>query len=60
MSEHASALHAADVRSWFSDQEWSEFQTEDKLAGGTVVCLMAGIFTIGLVLYSIVAIVVGA
>jgi len=40
----------------FPDAEWQEFRQLDKRAGGTIVVLMASIFTTGLCLYTIVAI----
>ena len=46
----------ADLDNLFSDHEWREFRIEDKKAGTAVVMLMLGIFGVGLVLYSIVAI----
>ncbi len=42
----------------FSDKEWKEFRDDDAHAGAAVVCLMAGIFTIGLMLYSTIALIV--
>lgn len=39
----------------FTHEEWEQFRTSDKGAGKSVVLLMGGIFTVGLVLYSIVA-----
>jgi hypothetical protein len=45
----------ADIESHFADEEWEDFRREDKRAGGAVVMLMLGIFGIGVVLYSIVA-----
>ena len=42
----------------FSDKEWKEFQDDDVHAGGAIVCLMAGIFTIGLMLYTTIALIV--
>jgi hypothetical protein len=42
----------------FTDQEWKEFQNDDIKAGGAVVCLMASIFSLGLLLYTTVAIIV--
>ena len=41
----------------FSDADWKEFHESDKGAGGAIIVLMGGIFIIGLVLYTIVAIV---
>jgi hypothetical protein len=35
----------------FTEAEWANLQRDDIKAGGTVVSLMASIFTIGLVLY---------
>jgi len=46
----------ADIDNQFTDEEWDDFRREDKRAGGAVVMLMLGIFIIGVVLYSIVAI----
>jgi hypothetical protein len=42
----------------FSEADWHEFHQSDKGAGGAVIVLMGGIFSIGLVLYTIVAIIV--
>lgn len=36
----------------FSDAEWQQFRTSDFAAGRAVVLLMAGIFSIGLLLYA--------
>jgi hypothetical protein len=47
--------HAA---SPFSDRELGELRSSDILAGKLVVCLMAGIFSVGLVLYSIILVAV--
>jgi hypothetical protein len=38
----------------FSDAEIARFQREDRYAGGTIVVLMTSIFSIGVVLYTIV------
>jgi len=38
----------------FTDAEIARFQRQDRYAGGTVVVLMGSIFSIGVVLYSIV------
>jgi hypothetical protein len=35
----------------FTEAEIAEFQRSDRLAGGSVVVLMAAIFTIGVLLY---------
>jgi len=39
----------------FTPEQWEQFRTSDKGAGKSVVLLMGSIFTVGLVLYSIVA-----
>jgi hypothetical protein len=39
----------------FSETEWSSFRQSDQGAGRSVVLLMGGIFSTGLVLYAIVA-----
>ncbi len=38
----------------FSEAEWEKLRKEDVRGGGTVVVLMAAIFTIGLILYTVV------
>jgi len=43
-----------DAAAPFTDAEIERFQQEDRYAGGAVVVLMASIFSIGVVLYSIV------
>ncbi len=40
---------------FFSDEEWQKLQDDDLHAGKAIICLMAGIFVIGLALYTIVA-----
>jgi len=39
----------------FTDADWENFYKNDIEAGKMIVLLMGGIFTIGLVLYSIIA-----
>jgi hypothetical protein len=48
------ADHSAAV-SVFSDAEWASFRSEDFAAGKAVVVLMLGIFSTGVIIYSIVA-----
>jgi hypothetical protein len=43
----------------FAEADWQTLQKDDRQAAAAVVGLMAGIFSIGLVLYLIVAIWVG-
>ena len=44
----------------FTDQEWKEFKDDDIKAGGAIVCLMACIFTLGLLIYTTIAVIVAA
>jgi hypothetical protein len=53
---HDSHDSLAAVEHEFSDSQWRELHREDYLAGSAVVGLMLGIFSIGVVLYSIVVI----
>jgi hypothetical protein len=39
----------------FSDEEWQQLRAEDYAAASAIVILMVSIFSIGVVLYSIVA-----
>jgi hypothetical protein len=55
MTASSSEPHAPPAAVPFSAAEIQEFQQSDRKAGGTVVALMASIFTIGLLLYSFVA-----
>ncbi len=49
---HGGASHHPSGRpTYFSDQEWADFQKSDRAAGGVVVALMTFIFSLGLVLY---------
>jgi hypothetical protein len=57
---HADHHHASDAPSLFSDAEWAQFRKSDIVAGGAIVGLMAGIFSIGLLLYSAIAVIVAA
>jgi hypothetical protein len=44
-------------RPYFPAAEWEQFQKDDIRAGGAVIVLMASIFTIGLFLYTVIAII---
>jgi len=44
----------------FPEKEWEEMHVDDVHAGGAIVCLMAGIFTIGLMLYTTIALIVAS
>jgi hypothetical protein len=48
--------HHASAASPFTDAEIRYFHAEDLAAGKAVVSLMVGIFTVGVVLYTIVAV----
>ena len=47
--------HAHDSAAVFSDEEIQRLHAEDLAAATKVVCLMCGIFCVGVVLYTIVA-----
>ena len=49
MSDHATPVNP------FTDAEWDEQHREDFAAGKAVVILMVGIFSTGVIIYSIVA-----
>jgi hypothetical protein len=56
---HGGAGHHPSGRpTYFSEQEWSDFQKSDRAAGGVVVALMTAIFTTGLCLYTTIALIV--
>jgi hypothetical protein len=44
----------------FTPDEWQEFHKSDIGAGGAIIVLMTAIFSIGLALYSVIAIVVAS
>lgn len=44
----------------FTEAEWKEFHKSDIGAGGAVIVLMTAIFSIGLLLYTVVAFFVAA
>jgi hypothetical protein len=54
MSEHTPTEHSS-AAGVFSEADWDAFRAEDFAAGKAVVVLMLGIFSIGVVLYSVVA-----
>ena len=62
MSEHAATEHAAHPPAAgegpFSAADRANFIADDKTAAGAIVTEMGGIFILGLILYSIVALVV--
>jgi hypothetical protein len=47
--DHANPLH-------FSEAEWAQLQADDRHGGAAVIGLMTVIFSIGLILYTIVLI----
>lgn len=51
----AHEVHSQQPGTEFSDSEWQALQIEDQKGAAAVVGLMVGIFTIGLVLYLLVA-----
>ena len=44
----------AETEDWFTPAEWETFRTEDLRAGRFVIILMASIFSLGILIYSIV------
>ncbi len=62
MNEHAiheHDPHTVEERPYFPAAQWDQFKNEDIAAGKGVIILISSIFTIGLILYSIVALVTG-
>ena len=58
-AEHGGASHHPSGRpSYFTEQEWHDFQKSDRAAGGMVVALMTAIFVTGLALYTTIALIV--
>ena len=59
---HAHGHHGHDTegpRPYFPEAEWEEFQKDDIKAGTAIILEMAGIFSIGLMLYAVIAFIVG-
>ncbi len=52
--------HEQPTTQHFSDAEWQSFRQSDMAAGRNIVILMAGIFSIGVVLYAIVDLICAA
>ena len=46
-------------RPYFPEPEWEEFKKDDIKAGTAIILEMAGIFSIGLMLYAVIAFIVG-
>jgi hypothetical protein len=57
---HGDHHHGSSAPPLFSDVEWGQFRKSDVVAGGAIVGLMTAIFSIGLVLYSVIAVIVAA
>ncbi len=57
-AHHGAAHHASGRPSYFTEEEWADFQKSDRHAGGMVVGLMAAIFSVGLALYTTIALVI--
>jgi hypothetical protein len=53
-----SHAHGSSPSPAFTDAEWHDFHTSDKGAGAAVILLMTSIFTIGLLLYATIAVIV--
>jgi hypothetical protein len=59
-SHHGTHATAPAGQTLFPDAEWQAFRLEDRASAAAIAGLMAGIFTIGLILYSVVALVVAS
>ena len=57
--DHAHGHAATGERPHFPADEWEEFRREDFKAAKFIVLEMGGIFCVGLVLYAIIALIVG-
>jgi hypothetical protein len=51
---------AAVEPAYFRAEEWNQFRKSDKGAAAAIAGLMAGIFSIGLIMYTVIAIMVAA
>jgi hypothetical protein len=58
-THHGTTEHAATTLH-FTDSEWQSFRKSDMAAGRNIVVLMAGIFVIGVLLYSIIDLICAA
>jgi hypothetical protein len=47
--------HSTHAEAPFSDQEWAQIHAEDFAGASAIVILMVAIFSVGIVLYTIVA-----
>jgi hypothetical protein len=54
MSHEALDGHGAAAIVDISDAEWQQLQADDAKGGRAVICLMGGIFVMGIILYTIV------
>jgi hypothetical protein len=50
--------HAPAATMPFSEEEYHQYQESDKYSGGVVVALMTAIFSIGLLIYTTILIIV--
>lgn len=57
---HGEGHSATDAPPYFSEQEWSEFHRDDVQVGKAVIMLVAGIFSVGVFLYTLIAILVAS
>ena len=55
--DHHGHGYDANDRPYFPASEWEQFQKDDKRAGGAVIVLMTAIFSIGLFLYAVIAVI---
>ena len=57
---HGHDSHATDERPYFPAEEWEQFKRDDIATGKAIILLMTSIFSIGLVIYTIVALAAGS
>ncbi len=50
--------HSGTTQNLFNEAELTQFHKDDIQAGGAIIVLMTAIFTIGLILYTVIAVVV--
>ncbi len=56
---HPEAHAQTDAPPYFPATQWEQFQADDIAAGRAIILLMSSIFTIGLLIYTIIAIQTG-
>jgi hypothetical protein len=55
MTEPHAPAAGSTAQAHFTPQEWEALQASDRNAAAHIVCLMAGIFVTGLIMYLVIA-----